>query len=301
MSAHPAPIPLTVIGGYLGAGKTTLLNHLLRATENRRIAVVVNDFGALNIDADLIEGQSETQINLTNGCICCGMSDGFDAALEELLGVRLRLDQIVVEASGVADVGVLARYAYLPGLAPDGVIVLADGERIREQAADRFVGRTVQRQLAAADLLILNKMDLLEPAARAELLDWIGGLALDARVLTAKFGRVPVELLSGGPVRALPAESEAHEHDAEYVSWAFSSEAKVSGEAAEAFLTRLPGGVLRAKGVINVEHGPRLLQVVGQRRTLVPWANAASTRLVAVGLRGQLNVGELDRLARLHL
>ena len=78
-------IGFTVIGGYLGAGKTTLLNHLLTNNQSLRIALLINDFGAINIDADLIERQTDSQINLTNGCVCCGLSDGFDQAIEQLL------------------------------------------------------------------------------------------------------------------------------------------------------------------------------------------------------------------------
>ncbi len=301
MSGAGAPIPLTVVGGYLGAGKTTLLNRLLRAAAGRRIALVINDFGALNIDTELIEERGEQRVNLTNGCICCGMSDGFDAALERLLELRPRLDQIVVEASGVADVGVLARYAYLPGLLPDGIVVVVDAERIREQSGDRFVGRTVMRQLHAADILIANKMDLLDGEERAAVLDWIAGLGLAAQVLTAEHCRVPTELLSAAPRGAMAVEDEPDPHHDTYARWAFTGTAGVSRQAAEAFLAALPRGVLRAKGVIEIDGESWLLQAVGERRTLSPWRSAGPTRLVAIGVRGRFDPGALDRLAERHL
>lgn len=294
---NEAPIHLTVLGGYLGAGKTTLLNRVLRSAAGRRIAVVINDFGALNIDAELIEGRSEQQINLTNGCICCGMSDGFDAALERLLDVHPRLDQIVVEASGVADVGMLVRYGHLPGLVPDGVVVVADAERIRQQASDRFVGRTVMRQLRAADLLIVNKMDLLTPHARRDVLDWFAGLDLGAEVITAEYCQVPSELLNAIPVAQGHAGNESDDHHAHYVTWAFTSDVVVSREAAEGFLAALPASVLRAKGIVGTEGESCLLQAVGTRRTLRPWPLRGATRLVAIGVRERFDPAALNRLA----
>ena len=109
MTDSPA-IAFTVLGGYLGAGKTTLLNRLLNASHGLRIALLINDFGAINIDSELIETQTDQQINLTNGCVCCGLTDGFDAAIDSLMSANPRPQHIVIEASGVADVHSLAQY-----------------------------------------------------------------------------------------------------------------------------------------------------------------------------------------------
>lgn len=158
--AARAPIPLAVIGGYLGAGKTTLLNHLLRHSRGWRLAVLVNDFGSVSIDAELIErGDGET-ISLANGCICCGLAGGFALALD---GLRERADppeHIVVEASGVADPREIGQYGHLPGFRLDGAIVVADAETVRRRAADGYVGAQVERQLRGADPIVLNKADL---------------------------------------------------------------------------------------------------------------------------------------------
>ena len=140
-------IPFTVLGGYLGAGKTTMVNHLLANARGERLALIINDFGAINIDAELISERTEDQINLTNGCICCGMSAGFDEALESLLSRQPPPDRIIVEASGVADVVSLAQYGHHPGLSLDGIIVLADAETVRAKARDKYVDKTVLRQL----------------------------------------------------------------------------------------------------------------------------------------------------------
>ena len=154
------PIPLTVIGGYLGAGKTTLLNQLLRHNAGRRLAVLVNDFGSINIDAALITQHDGETMSLTNGCICCSLANGFLTALTQLKERPEPPEHIIVEASGVADPLKIGQYGHLPGFRLDGVIVLADAETVRRRARDSYVGRTVIRQLQGADVLILTKPDL---------------------------------------------------------------------------------------------------------------------------------------------
>ena len=153
-------LPLTVIGGYLGAGKTTLVNGILSQAEGRRFAVIVNDFGSINIDAGLIRAREGDTISLTNGCMCCSGSDGTAAALARILSRAGEFDHILIEASGVAEPGKIAQNAHGFRLPLEGVIVLADAEQIRAQAANRYVGDVVRRQLRQADLIVLNKVDL---------------------------------------------------------------------------------------------------------------------------------------------
>lgn len=105
-------LPFTVIGGFLGAGKTTLLNHWLRHADGQRLAVLVNDFGALNIDAGLIKAHSGDTIALTNGCVCCQIGDDLSMALIGVLQQRERFDAVVVEASGVSDPGASPNWAW---------------------------------------------------------------------------------------------------------------------------------------------------------------------------------------------
>jgi hypothetical protein len=109
-SKPAALVPVTIIGGYLGAGKTTLINALLAADHGRRLAVLVNDFGAVNIDVELIERHDGETISLTNGCICCSIADSLGESLDQVLALEPRPDQIVIEASGVADPAAIAGY-----------------------------------------------------------------------------------------------------------------------------------------------------------------------------------------------
>ncbi len=164
MTQDPAStdIAVTVIGGYLGAGKTTLVNHVLR-TADARIAVLVNDFGDINIDEDLIASQDGDTISLANGCICCSLVDGFSAALATITALDPVPERLVIESSGVADPATVAAYGHGPGLALDATVVVVDAETIRKKATDVYVGDTVVGQLGSGDIIVLNKTDLVAP------------------------------------------------------------------------------------------------------------------------------------------
>ena len=159
----PSPIPATVIGGYLGAGKTTLVNHLLRTANGLRLAVLVNEFGALPIDDDLIIAREDNLISLAGGCVCSFGSD-LMAALMDLSQISPPPERVLIEASGVAMPGAIAASVdLLTAYAVDGVLVLADSETVRTRADDLFMGDTIRRQLGEADLILLSKCDV--PAA----------------------------------------------------------------------------------------------------------------------------------------
>ncbi|MGE8641526.1 MAG: CobW family GTP-binding protein, partial [Achromobacter sp.] len=162
-TAGVARIPLTVVGGFLGAGKTTLLNHVLSASR-RRAAVLVNDFGPIDIDAGLVAQQADAVIRLANGCVCCSMAGGLDDALARVLALDPLPEWIVIEASGVSDPSRIAQVGMCdPLLQLEGVVVLVDVANVRALAADPLLSDTVARQLKAADLLVLNKTDLATP------------------------------------------------------------------------------------------------------------------------------------------
>lgn len=195
-----ARISLTVVGGFLGAGKTTLLNHVLTASR-RRAAVLVNDFGPVDIDAGLIADRADNVIRLANGCVCCSMAGGMDDALARVLALDPLPEWIVIEASGVSDPGRIAQVGMAdPMLQLEGVVVLADAGAIREAAADPLLADTVQRQLRAADLLVLNKTDLVAPDALAAVQEWLGEASGGAPVVRACEGRVDLGGLIGGEV-----------------------------------------------------------------------------------------------------
>ncbi len=292
-------IPLTILGGYLGAGKTTLLNKLLADPQGERLALIINDFGAINIDAALIESQTGDQINLTNGCVCCGMSAGFDEALAELLERDPAPERIVVEASGVADVVSLAQYGYHGGLRLDGIVVLADAETVRAKARDKYVAETVKRQLRGADLIVLNKIDLIDEERCASVQSWLTELAPSVPVLTTRQAEVPREVLFDLAHRTelggLTSDRPEHEH---YATWHFESDRALSRDAIDAFLIALPTWVLRAKGFFKLEDDAGLLfQQVGQRQTLESHGGVGQTAIVVIGLVEQFEQAVLDDAA----
>lgn len=293
-------IEFTVLGGYLGAGKTTLLNHILQHNEGRRFALLINDFGNINIDAELVESQSDRQINLANGCVCCTLSDGFFEAIESLQQLQPPPDQIIVEASGVADVQNLAQYGYGHGLQLAGVVVVADAETVRQKANDKFVAQTVRRQLKAADLIVLNKIDLCGKQQLEGLVCWLDDIAPDTPVVKTSRGRVPLSvLLSINPGQHQDAPHGHYEHE-RYTSWSWQAQKTISTKQLEQFLQQLPASVIRAKGLFASDStGTLEVQVVGPRKDIYthPEQPRRVCEVVAIGLVEQLDVALLDQLA----
>ena len=295
-----APIPVTVIGGYLGAGKTTLVNHLLRNALGLRLAVLVNDFGALPIDRDLIVGgdgdDGGDTLEISGGCICCSYGSDLMEALLELPRRRPGIDRLLIETSGVALPAMVASaVGLLEAYAPGGIVVLADAETVRAQAADAYIGDTITRQLAAADLAILNRCDLVSDAARDEALRWVEAQAPHGRVVPAERGAVPAELvlgLRGGDARSGPLRTPGGiAASALYESLALTFDHVVDVERLARALTAPDAGVLRAKGCLLDEDGRLvILQVVGRRYEITDApADATPGTLVVIGLRGRLD------------
>jgi G3E family GTPase len=302
-------IPYTVLGGYLGAGKTTLLNNLLRDNRGLRIAVLVNDFGDINIDTDLITSHDGETINLANGCVCCSLADGFMVALNEISRRADAIDHVIVEASGVSDPVKLGQYGTMLNFELEGVIVLADAEQVRAKAANKYVGDIVVRQLRGADLLVLNKVDLVSPKRLAEVRAWLAKTAPGVRVIESSYGRLPLSVLIGVHAPGAGAHDE-HEHDHDhdhdhqhmYRTWSLRRREPLSRAALEALMAELPEGVLRAKGFVYLAEDPdrrQVLQRVGRRWTLTPaglWGEAErGTTLVFIGVNDDATGIEIDR------
>ncbi len=284
----PVVVPVVVLGGWLGSGKTTLVNHLLRHAAGRRIAVLVNDFGEVSIDADLVEGAAEGVLALAGGCVCCSFGADLVGTLAQ--AVARRPDVVLLECSGVGLPRAVARSAALvAGARVDGVVVAADAECVREQAADGYVGDVVRQQLREADLLLLNKADRVDAAALEDLARWLGGFA---PVLATEHAQVDPALVLGVQARpgaggfvARPAPKAAA---ARFDSATCAVAWPVDVERLAALLAAQPG-LLRAKGVLRGTDGRRLvLHVVGRRWSVEPAPEAgAEGRLALITLRGQ--------------
>jgi G3E family GTPase len=148
-------IPLTVICGYLGSGKTTLINNILQSTK-KPIGVLVNDFGELNIDEQLILNQDDLTIALTNGCVCCNLNDDLGASLEFMLDQDI--DAVLLESSGVALPVKMSNYGSTwPGYNLNQTITVVEGRTIKDLLSDKFVSKTVEAQITQSDLIYLNR------------------------------------------------------------------------------------------------------------------------------------------------
>ena len=152
------PIPLIVIGGFLGSGKTTLINQLLSEATTPRCAIVVNDFGDINIDSKLIEYKDDNIIALKNGCVCCSMANDLTQTLSQIVNFTIRPEKILIEASGVSLPKKIADVAKISAdFLPAGVCVLADSIALERQLKDRWIADTVELQLQSANAIILSK------------------------------------------------------------------------------------------------------------------------------------------------
>jgi len=155
-------IPLTLISGYLGTGKTTLINNLLRTTK-KKIALLVNDFGDVNIDESLIEARTETVLSIAGGCVCCSYGNELIETLESMNSNELLPDHIVLEASGIAlPSKIIQTISLMDFLSFHGTVLLTDASRLRSQLNDLYISDTISLQIEQHDLLVLNKIDLLK-------------------------------------------------------------------------------------------------------------------------------------------
>ena len=326
-------IPCTVVTGFLGAGKTTLVRHLLENANGRRLAVLVNEFGDLGFDGSFIEGcgikgcTSEDIVELPNGCLCCTVADDFVPALEKLLSRPSPPEHILIETSGLALPKPLVNAFNWPAIRSrvtvDGVIAVVDGPAVAagafaddpaalqaQRAADGAVEHdnpleeVFEDQILCADMILLNKTDLMDGDARARVRDDIGAhLPRAVKLVETAHGRVDPALVLGlsaaaeSDLAARPSHHETaedHDHD-DFESVALPLPATDSAKTLAERLGRAAEaeGVLRLKGFAAVGDRPMRLVVQGVGRRVThhfdrPWkpGEPRDGRLVVIGLEG---------------
>jgi len=241
----PAKIPATVVTGFLGAGKTTLIRHMLQNAEGKRIALIINEFGDLGVDGDILKGcgdevcTEDDIVELSNGCICCTVADDFIPTMEQLLARDPKPDHIVIETSGLALPQPLVRAFNWPGISTkvtvDGVVTVVDGRAVHDgQFAHNIAAVDAQRaqdenldhetplselfedQIACADMIVINKTDLLDASEADDLQSRLKTESRDGvQVVKAAMGALPVDVLLGQGIGAesdLESRHEVHHH-----------------------------------------------------------------------------------------
>lgn len=289
--------PVTVIGGYLGAGKTTLVNQLLRNANGLRLAVLVNEFGALPIDEDLIEAQSDDLISIAGGCICCTFGSDLGEAMIALAAREPGPDHVVIESSGVAMPGAIGTSLnLLDGFSLAGIVVLADSETVQRHAADQYLGDTTLRQLRDAHLLIQTKTDLVSVENRAAVDSWLASVNPAAARVQAAQGRVPNDVVLGQVSGVAAVQCNEHADEA-YESQVFSVPRACDPVTLARQIATGGYGVLRGKGFVFDSSGQlQLIQTVGGRANASAFTGQVPAEVVCIGLRGQLDQAGLSAL-----
>lgn len=281
-------MPVTIITGFLGSGKTTLLNHILQNQDGLKVAVLVNEFGDINIDSQLLVAVDEDMVELSNGCICCTINDNLVEAVYNVLERSDRVDYMILETTGLADPLPIAltflgtELQYLTRL--DSILTVIDSETF---SPEHFNSEAAYNQMMYSDIIILNKTDLVTPAKIAELQQYIHSEKTGARILQSSMGVVPlplildVNLANPGLKEATPSHDHHHDHDHDhhshhlendgFVSVSFTSDRPFNLDRFQNFLDKqLPIDVFRAKGILWFEKlAPRyIFQLSGKRYEL---------------------------------
>ena len=306
-----SPVPFTVIGGFLGAGKTTLLNHLLAQSSGIRFAVLVNDFGDLNIDESLISSHDGQTISLANGCVCCSISNDFNHTVINLVKRIEEFDQVVVEASGVSEPARIMDIARLePELSPGGIVVLVDAAEVQNRSTDRYINNIVLKQLQTAELLIVNKTDLVSREKLAELEAWLQDVSPNAVRLNTSGGVVPVQMIFGEKIKGngfsdkadgetnRTEDSNYPHHNHQFKSLALNSSKQLNRKTFELWCEALPPSVIRGKGILyfgDVPGNSWVWQKVGKQSSIKKFlGNNSNSELVLIGTPEMPSSQELE-------
>ena len=277
----PTPrIPVLVIGGYLGAGKTTLINNVL-SSATQRIAVVVNDFGSVNIDASLIRERHNDTIELTNGCICCAVGESLADVLFSILERTELPDIVVIDASGVANPAAVAAFAHIEGFHHLGNVVLVDATHALETAHDPLVGRTFALQVQAAHLLAITKSDQATEPVISEARTIVSSLAPSTPLVLMTSATLSSLMMNVAP-HSDSAVTKAH---TEFSTTTLSHVSAQDEKQLLAFLQNFPPNVVRAKGIVELANGDhRLVQKVGSTISISP-TELPTSGLVLISLK----------------
>ncbi|MGV0025296.1 CobW family GTP-binding protein [Phormidesmis priestleyi] len=314
-------MPVTIITGFLGSGKTTLLNQILKNRQDLKVAVLVNEFGDINIDSQMLVSIDEDMMELSNGCICCTINDGLVDAVYRVLEREEPVDYLVIETTGVADpLPIILTFlgTELRDLTRvDSIITVVDSEAF---TPNHFDSEAALNQISYADITLLNKTDLVSQAKLEELETYLRTVKVGARLIHSRYGEVPLPLILDvnlmqsedydRHIKSKPdhqAESESdhdhhehdhhHEHDNHhsdhlandgFVSISFESDRPFDVKKLETFLVeQLPQNVFRAKGILwfSSSDNRHVFQLSGPRYDINAdqWRTPPKNQLVFIG------------------
>ncbi|WP_433850778.1 CobW family GTP-binding protein [Brucella pseudogrignonensis] len=296
-------VSFTLITGFLGSGKTTLLNKLLTEPHGMRIAVIVNDFGSVNIDAELLEKSGADSISLTNGCVCCTLTNGLVGTVSELMSREQPPEHIVLEASGVAEpYGIIQVALSNPALRLNGIVCLVDADRLLDDLKNPSLEQLIRKQTIASDLVIINKTDVAIPAQVDEVSEWLAWAQPTARVISTTFGDVPAALLLGASSRSgfFAFEADSHHSDT-FATFTFVSERPLDDGQLRHLMEDLPQGVLRVKGILRLASSPTNWSVL--QSTVRRWSidvdyghrDNSLAEIVVIGIKGEFDAKQMEK------
>ena len=287
-----ARLPVTIVTGFLGSGKTTLVNHILANRHGLRIAVMVNEIGDIGIDGELIIATGDDMIELSNGCICCSINNDLMDAVFRVLGRAEEVDYVILETTGIADPLPIAltflRSEFRDRVRVDLIVALADAGNF---SLDLFAGKAAANQLRYADVILLNKSDVVAADRLRAVEEKIRALHGGARIVRTAHARIALPLILGvGHFRAEGYfAGEGHDHVAEdgFEAVSFASERPFAADKLQSFLEELPTAIFRGKGIFAVEGSDKrhIFHLVGKRFTLdeAPPGGSTMNRLVLIG------------------
>ncbi len=312
MNTTTKKIPILAVAGFLGSGKTTFVNHLLREPHGLKIGVVVNDFGSINIDGELVAGQTDSMLELSNGCICCSLEAlDFQEAIGQFAYAGTDIDLIVIEASGLAeprDLALTLRDMTGIGVKLDAIVTLIDAENIVENAKEHT---NASDQIEFTDFIIINKTDVVSPETVADIRQLVEATNPRARIFEAVKSDVDIRLLSDPDRNWHEAKHEHHDHDDhehahlhdQYSHLSITIDKPLHPLKFQEFVnSSIPKEVYRAKGFVDLGtkgHTRKyVFQLVGTRSELY-WDNWTRTedhltRLVFIGTDFDQNKLEAD-------